>query len=226
MLGLLRLEHGARGRGEMDELYGLRVLRAGADPEGLWGRRRLLRAGRALRRGGVVRTLAPAGFDEWDLLEGCGLLPVDPGGFLRAQAVPLALGLLLRRDVDPGRATVALRGARVDRDMRRAAAELCRRVRRLSVDAPGGGAELAKWLRWEFGIPVLPPGEEAQAVLRFHPAGAGEEGRTVELYGPRPDLAGLTLSAPALREGDREDLPLLAALWEGGRLDGEELKIS
>ena len=45
------------------------------------------------------------------------------------------------------------------------------------------------------------------------------------LYGPSPKLAGLSLSAPELAEEDRENLPLLAALWEGGRLGPEDIKI-
>lgn len=53
----------------------------------------------------------------------------------------------------------------------------------------------------------------------------GEE-PTLELYGHAPDLAGLSLSAPHLGEGDREDLDLLAALYEFGRLNKEELKIT
>ena len=52
-----------------------------------------------------------------------------------------------------------------------------------------------------------------------------EEG-ALELYGPRPGLAGLTLSAPGLAGEDREDLPLLATLWEGGRLDPGAVKIT
>ena len=44
--------------------------------------------------------------------------------------------------------------------------------------------------------------------------------------GARPRLAGLRLSAPGLKETDRERLPLLAALWEGGKLAPKDIKIT
>ena len=52
------------------------------------------------------------------------------------------------------------------------------------------------------------------------------EEASLELWGPRPRLAGLRLSAPELEEADRENLPLLAALWEGGRLAPQAIKIT
>ena len=226
MLGQLTLCPGGRGGAEAGSLYGLSVLRARADPEGFWGERRLRRAGRSLRRGGALRVLVPGVFGRWPLLAALGLRPVETEGFVRAQSAPLALAGLERRGLAPDRAAVALRGLRADRDMARAAAQLCPQVRRLIIDAPGGGAELAAWLRREFGVPVLPPGERGALALRFHPAGVGGEEPALALYGPAPDLGGLTLSAPALAEGDRADLPLLAALWEGGKLPPEAIKIT
>ena len=110
--------------------------------------------------------------------------------------------------------------------MARAAALLCPKVRRLVVDAPQGGQELAEWLRMEFGIPILPPDQPGQAALRFQPDCPRLEEASLDLYGPRPQLAGLRLSAPELAEEDREDLALLAALWEGGRLAPEAIKIT
>lgn len=226
MIGQLVLAPGGRGRPEPGRLYGLNVLRAETDPAGFWGERRLRRAGKGLRRGGVLRVLVPGDFCRWPALAALGLRPVEAEAFVRAQSVPLTLELLERRDVPPDRATVALRGLRADRDMARTAARLCRQVRRLVVDAPRGGEELAAWLRREFGVPILPPGEGCHAVLRFHPDCPRGEGTALELYGPRPRLAGLTLSAPRLEEGDREDLPLLSALWEGGKLGPDDIKIT
>lgn len=226
MLGQLKFEHKGNGRAEWRELYGLPVLRSSADPEGWLGERRLRKAGRSLRRSGAQRTLVPADFLYWELLSACGLAPVDPGPFLRAQSAALTVSALEREGVAPDRATVALRGLRADREMARAAVELCPKVRRLVISAPRGGKELASWLRWEFGIPILPEGERGQVALRFHPEGQGPEESSLSLFGPAPDLAGLTLTAPALAEEDRRDLPLLAALWEGGRLRAETVKIT
>ena len=94
------------------------------------------------------------------------------------------------------------------------------------VDAPRGGTELAAWLRREFGVPILPPGEAGQVALHFQEGAYPREEAALELFGPCPRLAGLSLSAPELAEGDREDLPLLAALWQGGRLGAEDIKIT
>ena len=228
MLGQLVFDGGRSGP-KRALLYGLPVLRCRADPEGFWGERRLKRAGRSLYTGGAVRALVPAGFDRWPLLLKLGLRPVDPGAFLRAQAAPLASTLLERQGLAPDRATVALRGRRADGEMLRAALALCPRVRRLTISAPRGGEELAAWLRREYGLPILPADAPAQAALLLQP-GAAPEGPVpcpaLTLFGPAPDLAGLRLSAPGLAPEDREDLPLLSALWEGGRLDPEQLKIT
>lgn len=226
MLGQLVCEAGGRGRPEPGRLYGLSVLRGTVDPSGFFGEGRLRRAVRGLRREGVLRVLAAPGFDRWPLLASFGLRPVDVSGFVRGQAVPLTLAALERQDIPPDRSTVALRGVRADRDMARAAAELCPRVRRLVIDAPRGGAELAEWLRREFGVPVLPGGERGTVALSFQAGRPAPEEFSLELYGPRPALAGLTLSVPRLAEIDREDLPLLAALWEGGKLAPKDIKIT
>lgn len=226
MLGQLILTPRGRGKLAPGRLYGLSVLRAEADLAGFWGERRLRRAGKGLRRGGVLRVLVPEDFDHWPELVPLGLRPVEVEAFVRNQSAALALELLRRQDVPPDRAVVALRGARADRDMARTAAALCRQVRSLVVDAPRGGEELAGWLRREFGVPILPPGEGCHAALCFHPNCPRREETVLELYGPRPRLAGLTLSAPRLGEGDREDLPLLSALWEGGKLGPDDIKIT
>ena len=228
MLGQLVFD-GGRGGPQRALLYGLPVLRCQADPEGFGGERRLKRAGRSLCAGGAVRALVPAGFDRWPLLLKLGLRPVDPGAFLRAQAAPLAASLLERQGLAPDRATVALRGRRADGEMLRAALALCPRVRRLTISAPQGGEQLAAWLRREYGLPILPADAPAQAALLLQPGTEPEDANpcpALTLFGPEPDLAGLRLSAPDLAPTDREDLPLLSALWEGGRLGPEQLKIT
>ena len=224
MLGQLILTPRGRGKTEKCRLYGLPVLRAEVDRSGFWGERRLRRAARALRRDGVGRVLAPG--DLLPLLKELGLRRVDPEPLLRAQSAALALAALERRGLAPDRAVVALRGTRADRDLLRAAEELCPKVRGLVIDAARGGRELARWLRREYGVPILPEGEQGQAALVFQAGCPRREEVSLELFGPRPRLAGLTLTAPGLEEGDREDLSLLAALWEGGRLRPEDIKIT
>ena len=219
MLGELVYRKRGDGRPRRTDRCGLPVLEA-AVPVGGWRERgRVRSAARRLWRQGVVRVLAPPGFSHWDLLTERGMRGVDSVPFLRFYAGELALAALLREGVAPQRGTVALRGRRVDRDMVRAAEFLCPRVRELAVSARQGGEELSAWLRREYGMPVRPDGEGITAAVRFDetaPSGGGVE---LALYGPAPQLAGICPRAAALEEGDREDLPLLAALWETGRLE-------
>ncbi len=169
VFGQLVFSDQGRGRAVPGRLYGLPVLRAEADPLGFWGERRLRKAGRGLLRGGARRVLVPRDFRRWPLLRQLGLVPVETEGLVRANCVPLALAALASQGLSPDRATVALRGTRAGGEMARAARELCPRVRCLVVDAPSGGEELARWLRREYGVPILPPGERGHLALRFQP---------------------------------------------------------
>lgn len=222
-----RLKFTARGKGitAPGRLYGLNVLWAEVDPESFWAARRLRKAGLGFRRAGVSRLLVPGDFESWGIVGAMGLRPVETEPLVQAQSAPLALGSLKHRGLAPDRATVALRGSRADRAVRQAAVELCPRVRNLVIDVPRGGRELAQWLRWEFGMPVLPREMPGQVGLCFHPDIQGEDEVDLGLYGPSPRLSGLALAAPELAEEDRENLPLLAALWEGGRLGPQDIKI-
>ena len=173
-----------------------------------------------------MRVLAPPEFPHWELLEARGLRRVDPLPFLRFYAGELALAVLLREGIAPQRGTVALRGRRVDRDMVRAAEFLCPRVRELAVSARKGGEELSSWLRREYGMPVRPDGEGITAAIRFDKDAPAGGGRELFLYGGAPQLVGVRPRAAALAEGDQEDLPLLAALWETGRLEAFGLEFT
>ena len=226
MLGQVKYERGMWGAPEWGRLYGLPVLRTSTDPTGRLGDFRLSRAGNTLCRGGVVQTLVPRGFDRWPLLTAKGLAPVDPEPLIRHQGAQLALERLRRDGRAPERATVSLWGRRVDWTMERAAALLCARVRHISVSAPGGGEELALFLHRRYGVPVLPAGEGAQVALCFGPGMDARADRVLELYGAAPRLTGLRPTAPELSGEDQDDLALLTALWEGGKLNECNLKIT
>lgn len=189
-------------------------------------RRRTERAAALLAQAGCRRALAPPGFAHWDVLEDWGLRGVDPAPLCQALAAPLALAALARMGLEPGRATVELRGARVGRSFFQAAQALCPAVRRLVITAPTGGEELAAYLRSEYGVPVLERGAGAapDVIVRFSPEPGGA-GNTLSLCPPAPFLAGLGLRARgrALPEG-AQTLPLLALLWEEGRLGLDEIE--
>ena len=131
-------------------------------------RRRTERAAAALARAGVRRVLAAEDFPLWPVLEAAGLRPVETEPFCQAMAVPLALAALRRARILRAQATVALAGQRVSRPLFAAAETLCPQVRRLVVDVPGEGEELAAWLREE-------DGGGRDGLLR--PGGRGERGR-------------------------------------------------
>lgn len=214
------------GRGKVCRraVYGLPVVYVEADPAGFFGELRLRRAGRRLLRNGAKRLLVPEDFTRWPLLE--GLSPIATGPFLRAQSAELALAMLERQGLSPEGAAVALRGERVDWAMCQAAVALCGRVRRVIIDAPRGGAELAGWLRREFGMPIIPAGELGGAAVSFR---AGEERAgepTLHLYGERPCLGELVVEGLDLAEADQKNLSLLAVLWENGRLNPQRVKIT
>lgn len=198
---------------------GLWVLRAEWDPEGWRAGRRLKRAGRLLRKAGVLRVLTPEGFQGWEALRRFGLREVDPAPFLRAHAAPLAVAALEKRGERPERCAVALRGARAEREMIRAAHALSQRFREVCVSAPGGGEELGRAMREEYGMAVRPDWPGVPAAVRFDASADMRGGAVLSLFAPRPELAGVEIGwKEGEPDGGTDLLPLLAALWEAGKV--------
>lgn len=229
MVGWLAEEErqGRRTVLERTGLVGLTVLRAGVPlPPKLRERtvlRRVEKAAGLLARAGVRRVLTRQDFPHWDVLSAYGLRPVDLEPLCQALAAPLALAALERQGIAPSVGTVALSGRRVSRPLFQAAMALCPQVRTLVIDAPDGGAELAGELRREYGAAALTAldGSAAQVLLSFSPG----EGRGLRLWGPAPDLDGLTLVPPLDLPGELAPLPLLAVLWEEGRIPAKEIRV-
>ena len=125
---------------ERGALCGMSVLRALVPlPAGLGERRaerRIYRAALRLWDAGVARVLTPEGFSQWPALRRAGLGPVETQELCRSAAAPLALAALTVRGWEPGRAVVALAGARVSAPLFQAAETLARQVCRLVVEAP------------------------------------------------------------------------------------------
>ena len=134
---------------------------------------------------------------------------------------------LRRQGEDPLRAAVALRGSRAERDLVRAAEELCPRVRDLCLSVQTGGGELERYLHRQYGVALRPDWAGVQAAIRFDPR-AEEAGQAVlSLFGPEADLAGLAVSVPGLeRQKEGQWLPLLEILWETGRLERTDLEFT
>lgn len=224
MLGRLKFSQGGRGKMEQAGLYGIPILQTQVNPDGWLGRRRMERAARTMNKSGVVRTLLPRDFADDAWLRRWGLRRVDCSAFLQAQSPALAEAVLRKQNVDPKRSCVKLRGERADESMARCAAQLCTRVKHLSVDVNQGGEKLAGWLRWEFGVAVLPAKEPAQVSLCFQPISPECEIPELELFGHHPKLSGVRLWVPALHEEEQDDLEVMSVLWERGKLGAEDLK--
>lgn len=183
--------------------------------------RRLRRAGERLWAEGINRVLVAADFPHalWGPLEQAGMAGVETGPFCRAQAVPLVLALLGRRGVEAAKATVCLTGESAVGEVQRTAELLAPQVARLVIDCPRQGVELARWLRREYGLPLVEPGSlQPDVTAAFDRSGDGAR-TDLRLCGPVPELAGLRLEPEegALPDGFAP-LPLLAALWECGKM--------
>lgn len=192
-----------------------------------WRPRRIRRVARLLRKQGVKRVLTPEEFPYRNLLEEGGLSMVETGEFCRCLAAPVCMAALHQAGISPLSATVVLRGERVTRAMRMSALSLCPRVKNLLIAAPVGGAGLQAELRREYGVPVLEDGgfRQPDAALHFSPAsGAGKV--VVDLSGPFPALKNFIFRQ---ERGELPEncasLPLLAALWEAGRLNPEDITV-
>lgn len=223
MLGLVRWGAERKMSLERAQVLGLPVLCVRVPSGGRGERRRFGRAARLLERQGVRRVLVPRDFAYWDVLAGRGLTGVDVLPLYRAMADRLALAVLARGGVETRRACVELRGDYVDSDMARTARLLCPRVRSLNIRVDRGGERLARELYWEFGAAPRSEGE-TDVTVRF--GGVGQEGELV-LCGSTPELLELKLEAPGLElPQELEPLSLLAALWQAGRLELEEIQVT
>ncbi len=185
--------------------------------------RRLRRAEGTLLKAGAGRVLLPEGFPYASMLR--GLKPVDPLPFWRAIADRLVLGAMERTGTKPQKGRAALSAPRLSAELRQTAERLCPQVRGLVIDVPGVGQDYARWLHLRYGLPVSPPSAGAEVTAAFGPGG-GRWGTALELYGARPDLAGLTVSAPGLDLPEDCAAQMLALLWEQGAVEREGLVIT
>ncbi len=209
---------------ERVDIEGMPVLRGGISRGKFW-RFRLGRLLRKFRRQGVRRLLVPDDFEGWDTVRKAGLSPVDEIPFLRSIGAELLLILMKKRGFAPDISTVSLRGSRVDRAMTEAAERLVPQVRDISISAPRGGEALQQYLRGEWGMAVRPDGGGAVGVIRFDQSGDRGGDVVISLFSGGVELGGIAPNKgnfPHFYE--TEPLPLLAALWESGKIGGEKLE--
>lgn len=208
---------------EERDLMGVRVLaahvpRQGKTP-GTWRK-----AARRLHREGCRRVLTPPEMPYWPVLREEGLGPVPAGTMSASLAAPLILRLLEVQGCPAERASVVLRGQRVDQALFQAAMDLCPKVRRLAVWAGEEGEELSRDLHRLCGLPVVEPGSGWKADVTAEFAKPTQPADLI-LWGERPVLGGLTLGLKEELPPDVDGLSLLALLWETRRVKEEDIEI-
>lgn len=184
--------------------------------------RRLRRIGRGLARLGTRRVILsqelPEETTRWLTLPG-----VDPLPLCRAKGAELALALL--DAVPPRLRRVALVGENA-REGYRMAQALCPRVGTLLLDFDRGEEPLRQALEACYGAVCLhldqaPPPQVTVELSRRE----GSQGRVLRLWG-EPGLGGLALALDRPLPPGVPALPLLELLWETGRVELEQIRIT
>ena len=218
MIGRVRFEEGrSRIHWEQELLHGIAVCSVTFyEPETTrpeLTERRLRKMEKLFRNEGVTRVLLPSSFPYRHLLR--QVQPVSVGNLYRCFADLLVLEILKRRGIDQVFARVALMGPRLCLELCETAKRLCRAVREVRIDVPSGeGARFARLLQREYGLPVMPSSAAVDAVVCFGP----ERGADLILWGDEPDLYGMRLAAENIEVPYEIEQPMLALLWEQGRL--------
>ena len=207
-------------------LYRMGVLRGPRTPETVL-RRRVLAAGKRLRKMGVTQAVLPEGFPYGRELARCGARPVSTLPLRRALAADWVRWVLEKQGKGTAGARVAVCAAQLTGEVVRTVTELCLRHRYVLLDLPYGGEELCRQLRREYGVSLLlgPSKEQlegAEALVLFDPRTdlVRKDPAVLTLYDETQALPPISLppaAEEALPQGaDRGQL--LAALREAGVL--------
>lgn len=118
-------------------------------------RRRVLAAGKRLRKQGVVRVVLPEAFPYVEQLEKSGLRPVSTQALRRRLAADWVRFGLAKQGLPAAGAKVAVCGAQLTGELVRTVTELTLRHRYVLLDLPYGGEDLCRQLRREYGVSLL-----------------------------------------------------------------------
>lgn len=195
-------------------------------------RRRVLAAGKKLRKRGVTQVVLPEGFPFREQLAKCGLRPVSTLALRRSLAADWVRAGLVEKGQPVAGARVAVVAASLTGEAVRTVTELCLRHRYVLLDLPYGGEELCRQLRREYGVSLLLGPSKEQL----------EGAEALVLFDHRTDLSlknpvalrlydeGQALPSLALPPDLEESLPeradrgqLLAVLREAGVLKREQI---
>ena len=188
-------------------------------------RRRVLAAGKRLRKLGVTQAVLPASCPCGQELARCGLRPVSTLPLRRILAADWVRWVLEEKGQSPAGARVAVCAAQLTGEVVRTVTELSLRHRYVLLDLPYGGEELCRQLRREYGVSLLlgPAREQlegADALVLFDARTDLKNPAALALYDESQPLPPVSLP-PAMEEAlppgaDRGQM--LAALREAGVL--------
>lgn len=198
-------------------------------------RRRVLTAGKRLRKQGVTRIVLPEDFPFSEQLEKSGLRPVSTQALRRRLAADWVRLDLTKQGLSVAGAKVAVCGAQLTGELVRTVTELTLRHRYVLLDLPYGGEELCRQLRREYGVslllgPAKDQLEGAEALVLFDPRTdlACRNPVVLPLYDESAPLPPLSLP-PALEEKLPEGAgrgQLLAVLQEAGVLKNGQISLA
>lgn len=197
-------------------------------------RRRVLAAGKKLRKRGVAQVVLPEGFPYEELLAKCGLKTVSTLALRKAIAADWVRAGLVEKDQPVAGARVAVAAAALTGEIVRTVTELCLRHRYVLLDLPYGGEELCRQLRREYGVSLLlgPDRDQlegAEALVLFDRRTDLSMANPValRLYDEEQALPPLALP-PSLEEGIPQGVDrgqLLAILRELGAIRREQIAL-
>ena len=206
----------------------------GRSPHGAVMRRRVLAAGKKLRKHGVVQVVLPEDFSYDEQLVKCGLRPVPTLALRRAMAADWVQAGLADQGLSAAGARVAVSASSLTGEVVRTVTELALRHRYVLLDLAYGGEELCRQLRREYGVslllgPTRDQLEEAEALILFDARNdlSCRNPVALRLYDEASPLPPLALP-PVLEERLPEDIcrgQMMAALRESGALQAGQISI-
>ena len=240
MIGLLTWAEPKKGqksvRLEERHILRMRFLEAEVirSPHGAVSSRRVLAAGKKLRKRGVTQVVLPEEFPFREQLERCGLRPASTLSLRRCLAADWVRAGLAAKGQPVAGARVAVSAGALTGEVVRTVTELCLRHRYVLLDLPYGGEELCRQLRREYGVSLLlgPSKDQlegAEALVLFDPRTdlSMANPLALRLYDEAQPLPVLTLP-PELEEGLPQGAnrgQLLAVLREAGAVKREQIAL-
>lgn len=240
MVGYLSWAEPQKGRRsiQLEEQHILRMRFLQAEivksPHGTILSRRVLAAGKKLRKRGVTQVVLPEEFPFREQLERCGLRPASTLSLRRCLAADWVRAGLAAKGQPVAGARVAVSAGALTGEAVRTVTELCLRHRYVLLDLPYGGEELCRQLRREYGVSLLlgPSKDQlegAEALVLFDPRTdlSLKNPVALRLYDEKQTLPPLSLP-PSLEEALPEGADrgqLLAILREAGTLKREQIAL-